>query len=160
MEELRCFICTNKTVLYMRNINKIKSKHSELSLHDCLKIICGDDELMPPSEKSEEDAECKESVICLECIEKINDYDAACIIKERIEREFRVSLQRSREVQRNVKSTNMIEVKVENIEDIVDTSFGCEYSSDTDGTETKTDEWQNRIDGDENKSRYLQSGVA
>lgn len=163
MEELPCLICTVTTASYLRNFTKLNSEHSKTSVLEFLRVICGDDDFHTAADVNGEDAECEQSIICMECMEKINDYDAACIIKERIEREFRVNLQRSRALHRNVESPKVIEVKIENIEDIediVDTAFSYESPSESDGIEMEEDECRpnmasNEYDG--NDTRYLWS---
>lgn len=135
----------------MRNVSTLKSKHSETPVPEFLRKICGDDDFIAPGE---EDATSGQSIICMECVRKIDDYDAACIMKERIEREFRVTLQRSKELQGNVE---MIEVKIESIANIADMSNDCEYPSDLEGIEMKTDELHQSTtssDCDEDENRY------
>lgn len=152
MEERPCVICSNRTVLYLRNVSTLKSKHSETPVTEFLRKFCGDDDFIAPAfgVPGGENAKSQQSIICMECVKKIDDYDAACIIKERIEREFRVTLQRSKELHGNVQ---MNEVKIESIADI---SIDCEYPSDSEGIEVNAGDGHRIIttseyDEDENR---------
>lgn len=143
MDDLPCSLCNNKTVFYLRNFTKLKSKHSKTLIPVFLKIICGDFISSASADVDEENADSEQRTICVECMQKIDDYDAACITKERIEREFRIKLQRSREIHGNVESSvNLVVVKTECIEDVADTTSDCEYLSDSQDTEIKTDDWE------------------
>lgn len=145
MDGLPCFICSIETVFYLRNFYKLKSKHSNTLVPEFLKTICGGEDFIPLSDVDNEDGE---SIVCMECMAKINDYDAACTTKERIEREFRVTLQRSKELRRNVDSVKSIEVKVESLADEENTDdAGCEYPF----AELKEDESQKSV---ESSDRY------
>lgn len=131
MEALPCFACSNTNFSYLTNIPELKSKHSQTTVHELLKTICGGEDFISPTSGNvgHGDSDSDQSVICIDCFDKINDYDAACILKERTEREFRDALQRRRESHECVENMNLLEVKIENIEDIVDTSLSYDYTS-------------------------------
>lgn len=152
MDGMPCFICSIETVFYMRNFYKLKSKHSNTLVPEFLKKICGGEDFISLSDADNEDGE---SVVCMECMGKINDYDAACTTKKRIEREFRVTLKRSNELRRTVECTNSVEVKVESLADEENTDdFGCDDPFDSEGVEPKGDESQKSV---ANSDRYWRS---
>lgn len=138
MEAQPCFACSNTNFSYLANIPDLKSKHSQTTVPELLKIICGGEDFTLPTSDDVGYGDTDQSVICIDCLDKINDYDAACILKERTEREFRDALQRRRESHKSVESMNLLEVKIENIEQIVENSLNYEYTS---YSEEKADGW-------------------
>lgn len=148
MDELTCFICGIKTVFYLRNVAKKKSKHSETTILEFLRILCGDDEF----------TFCEQNIICMVCMEKINDYDAACLIKERIEREFRETLNRSEVLHTNSKYLKIADAKIEcidSIEGAADKSYECEIVSDSEQMQANSDDRRTpHITNSEKCNRY------
>lgn len=163
MDDLPCSLCNNKTVFYLRNFAKLKSKHSKTPVHIFLRIICGDDDFISSASAvvDDENSDSEQYTICVECMQKIDDYDAACITKERIEREFRIKLQHSREIHGNVESCmNLVPVKTECIEDVANTPSDCEYLPNSQDTEIKTDDWEKSMaspcsEHEVNDNRYI-----
>lgn len=98
MESRMCLICDNETNFYKRNFAKSKTKHSRTAISECLTKICGGDNFISQAIDDEGRTEniCDQRVICSDCVDKIDEYDAACVMIERIEREYRGVMKRLR----------------------------------------------------------------
>lgn len=83
MEPQNCYICDNSSMFYCKNIFKISSKHSETLISEFIVRFLG----------KETNRLCDEdNIVCSECLDKIDEYDLACMTVERVERELRAAL--------------------------------------------------------------------
>lgn len=87
MESENCYICNTASVFYSQNLYQTKSKHSETRICEFIRIFLAN----YPSEReyisinSVDDENC----ICIECLNKIDEYDLASITAKRVETELR-----------------------------------------------------------------------
>lgn len=82
MNPVNCYICDNTSVFYCKNIFKLKSKHSETPICDFICKFLGQELTRLPSNDVD-------NVVCAECLNKIDEYDFACMTVERVEKELR-----------------------------------------------------------------------
>lgn len=87
MDPHNCYICNATSVFYSRNLFKTKSKYSETRICEFIRNFLGN----YPSER-----ECvsmntseNEHCVCIECLDKIDEYDLAMMTAKRVERELR-----------------------------------------------------------------------
>lgn len=87
MDPENCYICNATSVFYSRSLFKTKSKYSKTRICEFVRKFLGD----YPSER-----ECvavngseNEHCVCIECLNKIDEYDLAIMTAKRVERELR-----------------------------------------------------------------------
>lgn len=87
MDPQNCYICNATSVFYSRNLFKTKSKYSETRICEFIRKFLGN----YPSER-----ECvtinnseNEHCVCIDCLNKIDEYDLAAMTAKRVERELR-----------------------------------------------------------------------
>lgn len=87
MEPQNCYICNNTSVFYSRNLFKTKSKYSETRTCEFIRKFLGD----YPSEREYESISCdgNDHCVCIECLNKIDEYDLAIMTAKRVETELR-----------------------------------------------------------------------
>lgn len=87
MEPQNCYICNAMSVFYTRNLFKTKSKYSETRLCEFIRKFLGN----YPSERelASDDGGDNENCVCMECLNKIDEYDLASITAKRVEIELR-----------------------------------------------------------------------
>lgn len=76
-----CCVCHNASDLFYENISLLQSKHSERSISALLKLIMG--------EELASDWSASDTIMCSECVDKVNDYDEAFQRMQSIERELK-----------------------------------------------------------------------
>lgn len=117
MDPQMCYICSTQTNSYSRDLFKTKSKYSETRICDFIQRFVSADS----SEKM-----CltitsgnNEDFVCIECLNKIDEYDLATTTAKRVETELRILLLR-REIsfEHESKSINTEELFVPSIETI------------------------------------------
>lgn len=87
MDPENCYICNVTSVFYSRNLFKTKSKYSETRICEFIRRLLGN----YPSEREfgsisrSENEHC----VCIECLNKIDEYDLACMTAKRAEQELR-----------------------------------------------------------------------
>lgn len=119
MNPLNCYICDKKSVFYCKNIYKLTSKHSETLICDFIRKFL-DNQLSRRPDDTE-----SESIVCIECLNKIDEYDLACITVKRVEKELREILLRTESLHASSSSGAQIEcINVDKIET-------CEIAMDT-----------------------------
>lgn len=84
MDPKICFICNCVCVNYNKNLFEIKSKYSETRISDFVVKILGDFPF-----KREYSVECDDNLVCNDCLNKVNEYDLACLTTKRVENELR-----------------------------------------------------------------------
>lgn len=89
MDSKICFICNCVSRNYNKNLFEIKSKYSDTRLSDFIVKILGDFPF-----KREYSIECAENLVCNNCLNKVNEYDLACLTAKRVENELRELLVR------------------------------------------------------------------
>lgn len=72
-------------MFYCKNIYKLSSKHSETPICDFINKFLGKESARVTSNEDE-------NIVCTDCLNKIDEYDLACITVERVERELRAAL--------------------------------------------------------------------
>lgn len=87
MDPQNCYICNVTSVFYSRNLFKTKSKYSETRICEFIRKFLGN----YPSGR-----ECvtsnnreNEHCVCIDCLNKIDEYDLAVMTTKRVERELR-----------------------------------------------------------------------
>lgn len=85
----KCYICNNRTVEIHQNIFKLKSLHSQTPIEQFCKKFHSANAVIRPRDGSETCA------VCYACMDKINEYDAACRTVLRIEYQFKTTFQRT-----------------------------------------------------------------
>lgn len=124
MEPQNCFICNSVSVFYDQNLFKIKSKHSETRLCEFIVKILGDYPL-----KRECESESDKNFVCIDCLNKIDEYDLACMTANRVESELRELLVKT-ESSLIEKPESIIEFAEPPIEIAVDDFDDVEQSDD------------------------------
>lgn len=76
-----CCVCHNASDWFYENISLLQSKHSDRSISALLKLIMG--------EELASDWSTSDTIMCSECVGKINDYDEAFQRMQSIERELK-----------------------------------------------------------------------
>lgn len=84
METKNCFICNRACFNYNKNLFEIKSKYTETRLSDFIVKILGDFPF-----QREYSVECDDNLVCSDCLNKVNEYDLACLTAKRVEDELR-----------------------------------------------------------------------
>lgn len=87
MDPQNCYICNATSVFYSRNLFKTKSKYSETRICEFVRKFLGN----YPSEREYLAISNSESehCVCIECLNKIDEYDLACMTSKRLEKELR-----------------------------------------------------------------------
>lgn len=95
---LRCYVCDNEiNTTVQRSVFDIKSRHSGKPIAELLKRLQNGDGTLRAHSAS------NACVLCDECIEKINAYDEAYQLAERIEKQLKEMIVRTKERYENVK---------------------------------------------------------
>ncbi|XP_031637394.1 zinc finger protein OZF-like isoform X2 [Contarinia nasturtii] len=111
MDPKNCYICNTTSVFYSRNLFKTKSKYTETSICEFIKKFLGNHQ----SERKCIDKHC----VCIECLNKIDEYDLATMTAQRVERELRDILLATESLYYiEAKSINSEELYVPSIETI------------------------------------------
>lgn len=76
-----CCVCHNASDWFYENISLLQSKHSKRSVSAMLKLIMG--------EELASDWSTSNTIMCSDCVDKINDYDEAFQKMQSIERELK-----------------------------------------------------------------------
>lgn len=82
-----CFICNNKSNTYTEEISTMKSQYSETRICDLIERCLGGNRI-----HRRFDDEPSQSIICGDCLLKINEYDLACVTAERVGHELQQML--------------------------------------------------------------------
>lgn len=85
MDPQICYICATTSVFYSRNLLKTKSKYSETRIYDFICKFLG----KLPGERRHIQTNDNEYCVCIECLNKIDEYDLTTITARRIETELR-----------------------------------------------------------------------
>lgn len=107
MEPLICYICNDASVFYSRNLFKTKSKYSETQICEMIRnLLCNF-----PSEREYDSIRCDNSdyCICIQCLDKIDEYDLAITTAKRIETELRDLLLHSETIFKHNSKMNLPE---------------------------------------------------
>lgn len=78
-----CFVCNITSVFYVRNLMNAKSQHSETRLCEFIAKFLGE------FQSNRLDNSLDDTLICFQCLNKIDEYDLACVTAQRIEKELR-----------------------------------------------------------------------
>lgn len=73
-------------MFYCKNIYKLASKHTETPICDFIVKFLGKELSRVVTNEDEE------NIVCTDCLNKIDEYDMACMTVERVERELRAAL--------------------------------------------------------------------
>lgn len=126
MDPQNCYICNTTSVFYSRNLFKTKSKYSETRICEFIRKFLGN----YPSERelisnSNENEHC----VCIECLNKIDEYDLATMTAKRMESELRdILLHTEALFYRDSKSINVDELiapPIETVEALDDYKLEC-----------------------------------
>lgn len=90
MDPQNCYICNETSVFYSRNLFKTKSKYSETRICEFIRKLLDN----YPSEREYTSISIGENehCVCIECLNKIDEYDLACMTVKRVEKELRDTL--------------------------------------------------------------------
>lgn len=92
MQELSCFVCGILTNIYCKDVSSLRSKHSETKILTYLEKFIGHD-------LSDDVRSTSESIVCQNCIIKIDEYDEMYVNAKSLEDELRTVLLRTLEKQ-------------------------------------------------------------
>lgn len=88
----KCFICDTETKKKStKNISDIKLEHSRKPITEILKKLIGNDDSTIRARN-----EMNVCILCDDCIDKMNAYDAACLLVKQIEYELKTIISRAR----------------------------------------------------------------
>lgn len=113
MEVKSCYICNTQSVLYSKNLLKTKSKYSNTSLGEFIDRLLGS----TPSSRSWNTVD-DEYCVCITCNDKINEYDRACWVAERVENELREVLLHTESLFNGGAKAKLFLTKIEPIESL------------------------------------------
>lgn len=163
MDPQNCYICNTTSVFYSRNLFKTKSKYTETRICEFIQKFLGN----YPSERefipinSNENEHC----VCIECLNKIDEYDLATMTAKRMERELRdILLHTEALFYRENKSFNTDELfgpPIDSVDTLDDYKVECYEENgdiDTIESEQKSDNDSYKIES-ESDDEYIPSGV-
>jgi hypothetical protein len=103
-------------MFYCKNIYKLSSKHTETPICDFIVKFLGKELSRVVTNEDEE------NIVCTDCLNKIDEYDLACMTVERVERELRAALL----LTESIYATDPVFVDI----------LEREFDDETDGTKT------------------------
>ncbi|XP_055305363.1 zinc finger protein 32-like [Sitodiplosis mosellana] len=154
MDPQNCYICNTTSGFYSRNLFKTKSKYSETRICEFICRFLGN----YPSERdcSNENVHC----VCIECLNKIDEYDLATMTAKRMERELSdILLHTEALFYRESKSINADEQfgpPIETVETLEDYKVDYEENSDIETIEQRSDSESYKVES-ESDDDYIPS---
>lgn len=118
-------------MFYCKNIYKLSSKHSETPICDFIIKFLGKESTRLASNEDE-------NIVCTDCLDKIDEYDMACMTVERVERELRAALLHTE----SMYSAEPVFV------DILEGNFGAETENDKPSVKVECRPMEKYIDED------------
>lgn len=104
---LKCYICDiENSKKNHKNVFNIKSQHSRKPIADLLKKLQNGDEIIGSRSGSDT------CVICVNCIDKLNAYDAACLLVKQVEGELKTIIEQTEKRYRIEKDPIKIDANV------------------------------------------------
>lgn len=89
-----CYICNCVKDRQYGTLYETRSKHSEIRISDFIQRILGDVETQ---RKIDSENEYNPNYVCNDCVEKIDEYDLACVTAERVENVLRTMILQSQQ---------------------------------------------------------------
>lgn len=94
METVTCYICNNMTTDFCTNMFELKSQHSNTRICEYLKKFLGNFESL-------RNADSELNCACSDCLNRIDEYDWACVMSARFEQELIETLLNAERAQSN-----------------------------------------------------------
>lgn len=122
MKDLPCFVCGISTRIYCKDITSLRSKHSETKILTYLEKFVGQDLATYLQHKTNPES----SVVCQNCIIKIDEYDElytnAMILEDELRAILLTKLENQRDVDADVEFVEQNDTVMEtvNAEDVCD----------------------------------------
>lgn len=157
MDPQNCYICNTTSLFYSVNLFKTKSKYSEIRICEFIRIFLGDysSKRQCTSINIDENDHC----VCIECLNKIDEYDLATMTARRVEAEMRDILLHTESLHvHESKSINMEELFVSTLETADEyKEANYEFDKEIESAAPKSDSGSDKADSDSDED-YIPPG--